>query len=82
MELLINIYVMGKGGKRLGILILSNTKCRFHVYYIYVDPLSLQILYLKMLYSEGRSGFPWTEPCHRTIFPQIKELEKENNIAS
>ena len=44
-----------------------------------VDPLSLQILYLKMLYSEGRSGFPWTEPCHRTIFSQIKELEKENN---
>ena len=44
-----------------------------------VDPLSLQILYLKMLYSEGRSGFPWTEPRHRTIFSQIKELEKENN---
>ena len=82
MELIINSYVMGKGDERLGILILSNTKCRFHVYYIYVDPLSLQILYLKMLYSEGRSGFPWTEPCHRTIFPQIKELEKENNIAS
>ena len=33
-ELIINSYVMGKGGKRLGILILSNTKCRFHVYYI------------------------------------------------
>ena len=44
-----------------------------------VDPLSLQILYLKMLYSEGRSGFPLTEPHHRTIFSQIKELEKENN---
>ena len=34
MELIINSYVMGKGGKRLGILILSNTKCKFHVYYI------------------------------------------------
>ena len=34
MKLIINSYVMGKGGKRLGILILSNTKCRFHVYYI------------------------------------------------
>ena len=44
-----------------------------------VASLSLQILYLKMLDSEGRSGFPWTEPCHRTIFSQIKELEKENN---
>ena len=44
-----------------------------------IDPLSLQILYLKMLYSEGRSGFPWTEPRHRTIFSQIKELEMENN---
>ena len=44
-----------------------------------VDPLSLQILYLKMLYSEGRSGFPWTEPRHRPIFSQIKELEMENN---
>ena len=44
-----------------------------------IDPLSLQILYLKMLYSEERSGFPWTEPCHRTVFSQIKELERENN---
>ena len=44
-----------------------------------VDPLSLQILYPKMLYSEGRSGFPWTEPRHRTIFSQIEELVKENN---
>ena len=34
MKLIINSYSMGKGGKRLGILILSNTKCRFHVYYI------------------------------------------------
>ena len=34
MKLIINSYVMGKGGERLGILILSNTKCRFHVYYI------------------------------------------------
>ena len=34
MKLIINSYVMGKGGKRPGILILSNTKCRFHVYYI------------------------------------------------
>ena len=34
MELIINSYVMGKGGKRLGILILSNIKCKFHVYYI------------------------------------------------
>ena len=34
MELIINSYVRGKGGKRLGILILSNTKCKFHVYYI------------------------------------------------
>ena len=32
-----------------------------------------------MLYSEERSGFPWTEPCHRTVFSQIKELERENN---
>ena len=32
-----------------------------------------------MLYSEGRSGFPWTEPCHRTIFSQIKEIEREDN---
>ena len=44
-----------------------------------VDPLSLQILYLKMLYSEGRSGFPWTEPGHRTTFLPINELERENN---
>ena len=44
-----------------------------------VDPLSLQILYPKMLYSEGRSGFLWTEPHHKTIFSQIKELEKEND---
>ena len=44
-----------------------------------IDPLSLQILYLKMLYSEERSGFPWTEPCHRTVISQIKELERENN---
>ena len=43
-----------------------------------VDPLSLQILYLKMLSSEGRSGFPWTEPRHRTIF--FHKLEKENNL--
>ena len=34
MKLIINSYVMGNGGKRLGILILSNTKCMFHVYYI------------------------------------------------
>ena len=34
MELIINSYVIGKGGERLGILVLSNTKCRFHVYYI------------------------------------------------
>ena len=34
MEPIINSYVMGKGGKRLGIVMLSNTKCRFHVYYI------------------------------------------------
>ena len=34
MELIINSYVMGKGGKRLGILILSNTKYKFNVYYI------------------------------------------------
>ena len=34
MELIINSYVVGKGGKRVGILILSNTKCRFHVYCI------------------------------------------------
>ena len=33
MELIINSYVMGRG-KKLGILILSNAKCRFHVYYI------------------------------------------------
>ena len=32
-----------------------------------------------MLYSEGRSGFPWTEPRHRTLFSQIEKLEKENN---
>ena len=38
-----------------------------------VDPLSLQILYLKMLSSEGRSGFPWTEPRHRTIFSQTRK---------
>ena len=44
-----------------------------------IDPLSLQILYLKMLYSEERSGFPWTEPCHRTVLSQIKELERENS---
>ena len=37
-----------------------------------VDPLSLQILYLKMLSSEGRSGFPWTEPGHRIIFSQTR----------
>ena len=114
MEVIINSYVMGKGGKRLGILILSNTKCRFHIYYYIevrifshgwishfctpfsnasahqphtynkylpnkvstgpnVDPLSLQILYLKMLSSEGRSGFPWTEPRHRTIFSQTRK---------
>ena len=115
MELIINSYVRGKGGKRLGILILSNIKCKFHVYYIQwwaqrwefsggnfqphsqmlqptkpilpnevstgrnIDPLSLQSLYLKMLYSEERSGFPWTEPCHRTVFSQIKGLERENN---
>ena len=42
-------------------------------------PLSLQILYLKMLYSKGRSGFSWTEPGHRTTFLLIKELERENN---
>ena len=34
MELIINSYVVGKGGKRVGILILSNTKCRFYVYCI------------------------------------------------
>ena len=48
MELIINSYVVGKGGTRMGILILSTTKCReggtrmgililstmFHVYYI------------------------------------------------
>ena len=34
MELIINSYFVGKGGERLGILILSNTKCRFNVYYI------------------------------------------------
>ena len=34
MELIINSYVMGKGGKRLGILLLSNTKYKFNVYYI------------------------------------------------
>lgn len=34
MELIINSNIMGKGGNRLGILILSCTKCRFHVYYI------------------------------------------------
>ena len=34
MELITNSYVMGKRGERLDILILSNTKCRFHVYYI------------------------------------------------
>ena len=34
MELITNSYGMGKGGKRLGILILSKAKCRFHVYYI------------------------------------------------
>ena len=34
MELIINSYVMGKGGQRLGILILSNTKYKFNVYYI------------------------------------------------
>ena len=32
-----------------------------------------------MHHSAGRSGFPWTEPRHRTIFSQIKELEKKNN---
>ena len=47
-----------------------------------IDPLSLQILYLKTLYSEGRTGFPWTEPGHRTIFSQIKEIEKENNCVA
>ena len=47
-----------------------------------VDPLPLQILYHKMLYSEGKSGIPWTEPRHRTIFSQIKELEKKKTIAS
>ena len=31
MEVIINSYVMGKGGKGLGILILSNTKCTFHI---------------------------------------------------
>ena len=33
MELIINSYVMGKGGKRLGILILSNRKvsCLLHL---------------------------------------------------
>ena len=34
MKLIINSYVMEKGGKKLSILILSNTKCTFHVYYI------------------------------------------------
>ena len=34
MKLMINGYVIGKGGKQLGISILSNTKCTFHVYYI------------------------------------------------
>ena len=33
-KLIINSYVMGKGGKKLGILILSHTKYTFHVYYI------------------------------------------------
>ena len=33
-KLIINSYFMGKGGRKLDILILSNTKCRFHVYYI------------------------------------------------
>ena len=45
-----------------------------------IDPLFLQILYLKMLYSEERSGFPWTEPCHRTVFSQIKELKKRKQL--
>ena len=31
MKLIINSYVMGMGGNKLGILIVSNTKCRFHV---------------------------------------------------
>ena len=34
LELITDSCVMGKGGKRLGILILSNTKCGFHFYYI------------------------------------------------
>ena len=32
-----------------------------------------------MAYSEERSGFPWTEPHHKTVLSQIKELERENN---
>ena len=38
-----------------------------------VVPLSLQILHLlKMLYSEGRSGFSWTEPVTERYFHKLR----------
>ena len=49
MEVIINSYVMGKGGKRLGILILSNTKCGFRIYY-YIEVRIFSHGWMSLLY--------------------------------